>query len=67
MPRALSATLRCRFLLAAVLVFGLFPHLMAAQGTGTVTSRVTRSGEGSALASVSVTVQGTGQMWSRAE
>jgi iron complex outermembrane receptor protein len=32
-----------------------------AQGTGTLTGTVTRSGEGSALASVSVTVQSTGQ------
>ena len=37
------------------------PRSAAAQETGTVTGTVTRSGEGSALPSVSVTVKGTGQ------
>ena len=38
-----------------------FPALATAQETGTVTGTVTRAGEGSALSSVSVTVQSTGQ------
>jgi iron complex outermembrane recepter protein len=43
----------------ALLVFNSSPA--AAQETGTVTGTVTRAGETSALSSVSVTVQGTGQ------
>ncbi len=37
------------------------PAVGLAQGSGTVTGTVTRSGEGSPLASVTVTVQGTSQ------
>ena len=59
MSPALSATLRFLLLLAAIT--GPSSSTLAAQGTGTITGTVTRSGEGSALASVSVTVQSTGQ------
>ena len=38
-----------------------FPAAATAQETGTVTGTVTRAGEASALSSVSVTVQSTGQ------
>jgi len=45
----------------AILLLALCPGLAIAQETGTVTGTVTRAGEGSALSSVSVTVQATGQ------
>jgi outer membrane receptor protein involved in Fe transport len=45
----------------AVLLLTLCPGVALAQETGTVTGIVTRAGEGSALSSVSVTVQATGQ------
>jgi outer membrane receptor protein involved in Fe transport len=62
MPQLLFASLRGLLLLAASLVLlSLIPHSAGAQETGTVTGTVTRMGEGSALASVSVTVQSTGQ------
>ena len=59
MPQAWSRIRRNALLL--LLSLSLLPHLAIAQGTGTVTGRVTRSDEGSALPSVSVTVQSTGQ------
>ncbi|HEX5963673.1 MAG TPA: TonB-dependent receptor, partial [Gemmatimonadales bacterium] len=58
MPQSLSATLRNLFFLL-ITVACLAPTAVA-QETGTVTGTVTRSGEGSALASVSVSVQGIG-------
>src|SRR5918994_7236912 len=61
MPETLSATLRRCLLLLLTLPAGAIPSTVMAQGTGTLTGTVTRSGEGSALASVSVTVQRTGQ------
>ncbi|MGH7511688.1 MAG: TonB-dependent receptor [Gemmatimonadales bacterium] len=45
----------------AVLLLTLCPGVAIAQETGTITGIVTRAGEGSALSSVSVTVQATGQ------
>jgi iron complex outermembrane receptor protein len=45
----------------ALLLLTLCPGVAIAQETGTVTGTVTRAGEGSALSSVSVTVQATGQ------
>jgi len=60
MPRLPFAALR-GLLLAASLVLSLVPRSASAQETGTVTGTVTRAGEGSALPSVSVTVQSTGQ------
>jgi outer membrane receptor protein involved in Fe transport len=45
----------------AVLLLTLCPGVAIAQETGSVTGSVTRAGEGSALSSVSVTVQATGQ------
>jgi iron complex outermembrane recepter protein len=60
MPQPLSATLRV-LLMVLSLPLLLSPEQVLAQGTGTVTGTVTRSGEGSPLASVSVTVQSTGQ------
>jgi outer membrane receptor protein involved in Fe transport len=53
--------LRNVLLLGAILTVCLNPTPGLAQQTGTVTGTVTRSGEGSPLASVSVTVQSTGQ------
>src|SRR5919112_4197729 len=55
------AQLRNRLLVLSCLIVLLLPSVALAQGTGTVTGVVTRSGEGSPLASVSVTVQSTGQ------
>jgi hypothetical protein len=60
MPQPLSASLRV-LLMVLSLPLLLSPERVLAQGTGTVTGTVTRSGEGSPLASVSVTVQSTGQ------
>jgi iron complex outermembrane receptor protein len=62
MRRILSAalpTLVNRF--SAALLITLCPAVATAQETGTVTGTVTRAGEASALSSVSVTVQATGQ------
>jgi outer membrane receptor protein involved in Fe transport len=61
MPLTWSATLRDAFLTALSLTLCLIPRPVLAQGTGTVTGTVTRAGERSPLASVSVTVQSTGQ------
>ncbi|HET9465642.1 MAG TPA: TonB-dependent receptor [Gemmatimonadales bacterium] len=61
MRHVLSASLRGCLLCAALVLAQLFPGTATAQETGTVTGTVTRSVEGSALPSVSVTVQGTGQ------
>ena len=54
----LAALATCCFTL--ILLFR-SPGIAAAQETGTVTGIVTRTTEGSALSSVSVTVQSTGQ------
>ena len=52
--------MRTRFIgLAGMLLLGL-PALLPAQGTGTVTGRVTRQNDQSPLAGVNITVQGTG-------
>src|SRR5215207_8737110 len=48
-------------LVVCSVALGSIPRAALAQGTGTVTGTVTRAGEGPALASVSVTVQSTGQ------
>jgi iron complex outermembrane receptor protein len=61
MPQIVFAYPRGLFLAAALILSQAFPGTAAAQESGTVTGTVTRSGEGSALSSVSVTVQGTGQ------
>jgi outer membrane receptor protein involved in Fe transport len=61
MPQILFACPRGLFLAVALILSQLVTGTAAAQETGTVTGTVTRSGEGSALPSVSVTVQGTGQ------
>jgi outer membrane receptor protein involved in Fe transport len=60
MPQAWLATLRITVLLVCALAL-VGPRPGFAQGTGTVTGRVIRSDEGSALPSVSVTVKSTGQ------
>jgi outer membrane receptor for ferrienterochelin and colicins len=60
MPQPLSAILRVLQMVLSLALL-LSPERVLAQGTGTVTGTVTRSGEGSPLASVSVTVQSTGQ------
>lgn len=59
MPKLLFASLR-GLLLVVPFILLLIPRNASAQETGTVTGTVTRSGEGSALSSVSVTVKGTG-------
>jgi outer membrane receptor for ferrienterochelin and colicins len=61
MRPALWTTLPNRLLVLALFSLTLIPRAGLAQGTGTVTGTVTRSGETSPLASVSVTVQSTGQ------
>ncbi|HEX5963579.1 MAG TPA: TonB-dependent receptor [Gemmatimonadales bacterium] len=61
MPHISFALPRGLFLTALLAILSLAPRQAVAQGTGTVTGTVTRAGEGSPLASVSVTVQGTGQ------
>lgn len=61
MPRLLFAALRGLPLATSLVVLSLIPRSASAQETGTVTGTVTRAGEGSALPSVSVTVQSTGQ------
>jgi iron complex outermembrane receptor protein len=61
MPQILFAFSRGLVFAAASMLLPLFPGIVTAQEGGTVTGTVTRGGEGSALASVSVTVQGTGQ------
>jgi outer membrane receptor protein involved in Fe transport len=60
MPQTWSATLRNALLVLCSLAL-LDPRAALAQGTGTVTGRVTSSGDGSPLSSVSVTVRSTGQ------
>ena len=59
MPQLLFASFR-GLLIVVSFVLLLVPRPAAAQETGTVTGTVTRSGEGSTLPSVSVTVKGTG-------
>ncbi|MGZ8398353.1 MAG: TonB-dependent receptor, partial [Gemmatimonadales bacterium] len=59
MPKLLFASLRGLLLVVSFILL-LIPRPASAQETGTVTGTVTRSGEGSALSSVSVTVKGTG-------
>jgi iron complex outermembrane receptor protein len=56
-----SGTLRKILVVMLGLALYQVPRPALAQGTGTVTGTVTRSGEGSPLASVSVTVRSTGQ------
>ena len=60
MPQPLFASLR-GLLAGSLLLLALVPRSAGAQETGTVTGTVTRAGEGTALPSVSVTVQTTGQ------
>jgi iron complex outermembrane receptor protein len=59
MPQAWSATLLNILLVICSLAL-LDSRVALAQGTGTVTGRVTRAGDASPLPSVSVTVRGTG-------
>jgi iron complex outermembrane receptor protein len=59
MPQAWSATLLNVLLVICSLAL-LDSRVALAQGTGTVTGRVTRAGDASPLPSVSVTVRGTG-------
>jgi outer membrane receptor for ferrienterochelin and colicins len=61
MPQLLFASLRGLLLMGSLVLLSLLPRSAAAQETGTVTGTVTRTGEGSALAGVSVTVQSTQQ------
>jgi iron complex outermembrane receptor protein len=61
MPQPLLASFPGVSLTAFLFTLFLLPQSAIAQGTGTVTGTVTRAGEGSALPSVSVTVQSTGQ------
>jgi outer membrane receptor for ferrienterochelin and colicins len=61
MPQPLPVTIRALLLLVPLLTLSQSTQLAWAQGPGTVTGTVTRADERSALASVSVTVQGTGQ------
>jgi iron complex outermembrane receptor protein len=61
MRRILSAALPALNRSCAVLLLTLCPAVAFAQETGIVTGTVTRAAEGSALSSVSVTVQSTGQ------
>jgi hypothetical protein len=61
MPYPSSVTLKYALLLCFALAGWLVPRTAAAQGTSTVTGTVTRADEHSPLASVSVTVQSTGQ------
>ncbi len=60
MPQIVFASLRNLLCAGGVLLL-LTAGSASAQETGTVAGTVTRTGEGSPLASVSVTVQGTGQ------
>jgi outer membrane receptor protein involved in Fe transport len=60
MSRLLFASLRGLLFAGSLVVLSLMPRLAGAQETGTVTGTVTRTGEGSPLASVSVTVPATG-------
>ncbi len=60
MPRLLFVSLRAVLLAASLILLSLIPRSAGAQETGTVTGTVTRAGEGSALPSVSVTVEGIG-------
>ncbi len=61
MPLMTFATARGSLMMGALVLLSLVPQSATAQESGTVTGTVTRAGEGSELASVSVTVQGTGQ------
>jgi len=61
MSQILSAFPHAPLLAAALILLLLAPGRATAQETGTVAGAVARSGEGSALPSVSVTVAGTGQ------
>ena len=61
MRRNSSAAWSTLLLCCCTVLVSLFPATVFAQETGTVTGTVTRAGEGSALSSVSVTVQRTGQ------
>jgi outer membrane receptor for ferrienterochelin and colicins len=56
-----AAPSRCRPLLGSLLLLTSLTTVALAQETGTVTGTVTRAAEGSALSSVSVNVQSTGQ------
>src|SRR5829696_6141554 len=60
MPQIVFASIRTLRLTGTALLLSLTPALVTAQESGTVAGTVTRSGEGSALPSVSVTVKGTG-------
>ena len=59
MPLMTFATTRGYLIMGALALLALAPQSATAQESGTVTGTVTRAGEGSELASVSVTVQGT--------
>jgi outer membrane receptor for ferrienterochelin and colicins len=61
MPQNVFASLRSLLATGSVLLLAGTAGVAAAQETGTVTGTVTRTGEGSPLSSVSVSVQGTGQ------
>ena len=61
MPQIVFASMRSLCCAGALVLLSLTPAWVAAQENGTVAGTVTRSGEGSPLSSVSVTVQGTGQ------
>ena len=62
MRRNSSAALsRCRSLVGSFLLLASLTTFAAAQETGTVTGTVTRAAEGSALSSVQVNVEATGQ------
>ena len=61
MPQIVFASLRSLLAAGGILMLAGTAGAAAAQETGTVTGTVTRTGEGSPLSSVSVSVQGTGQ------
>jgi outer membrane receptor for ferrienterochelin and colicins len=61
MPQILFASLRNLLAAGSILLLAGTARSATAQETGTVTGTVTRTGEGSPLSSVSVSVQGTGQ------
>jgi outer membrane receptor for ferrienterochelin and colicins len=60
MPQIVFASLRNLLAAGSILLLAGTAQSAAAQETGTVTGTVTRTGEGSPLSSVSVSVQGTG-------
>ena len=61
MPQIVFASMRSLCCAAALVLLSLTPAFAVAQENGTVTGTVTRSGEGSPLPSVSVTVEASGQ------